>query len=86
MIEVKGFYIMYAGDETVGMFSKEWTIDEWFCFETKEDLKAFKEKLLEAWEYCSDTPLYIETFEEREEAYRKYDEINNFFDKPGEIF
>jgi len=61
MIEASGYKIKFHGDLTVGVFSQEWDVVGDFFFENEEEEKQFKSKLIEAWEYCSDTPLTVET-------------------------
>lgn len=75
MIQIKGFYVVFKGDKSVGIFDAEWQIAGGFEFEDEECLSAFKDRIVEAWEYCSDAPVYIETFEEREEWLRKENEM-----------
>lgn len=74
-IETKGFYIHFDGDMSVGIFPCTWKIEGYFSFDTEEDLKVFKDKLTEAWEYCSDTPTWIETFEEHESELKRESEM-----------
>lgn len=68
-----GFYVVFSGDESVGIFPVEWKIEGDFEFECQEDFETFKCKLAEAWEYASDTPIGIESFEERIERIKKED-------------
>lgn len=70
-IEVTGFYINYDGDPSVGIFPQEWEITGGFIFNCEEDLKRFKDEILSVFELCSDTPLFIETFEERKERLKQ---------------
>jgi len=62
-----GFIINFYGDRSVGIFDQEWTINGEFHFESKDDIETFKKKIIEAFEYASDTPLGIESIEERME-------------------
>ena len=67
MTEVKssGFLIHDNGDESVGIFSQQWSLTGDFVFETAADLEAFKNKLCEAFEYVTGAPVWAETLEER---------------------
>lgn len=47
------------------MFSQEWTIFGEFMFDSPDDFEAFKCKICEAFELCSDTPVWAESIEER---------------------
>ncbi len=64
-IKVECFYIMFKGDPKVGIFDNEWKLSGGFSFQDNVDFTAFKDKISEAFEYCSDTPICIETFEDR---------------------
>lgn len=66
-IECTGFIVHYDGDSTVGMFPQYWTLKGNFLFDDEGELNQFKEKICEAFEYCSDTPLWVESLEERSE-------------------
>ena len=70
-MDIKGFRVTYNGDPSVGIFPASWEISGGFSFEDQAELDAFKVKLLEAWEYCSDTPCFVETFEEIEEQIKQ---------------
>lgn len=74
MIQTKGFYINYSGDMSVGMFPVQWVVEGEFFFDSPEEMEEFKIKLRETWEYCSDTPIGVETFEERTERLNKQEE------------
>jgi len=63
-IRITGFIVRFSGDESAGIFPQEWEVKGDFEFDTLEDLDLFKNKLIEAWEYASDTPISVETFEE----------------------
>jgi len=76
-IFISGFTITYPGDMSVGIFPSVWTIDGPFHFFDEQEYQQFVEKLKEAWEFCSDTPFYIETFEDREELDSKWKELEN---------
>lgn len=58
------FIIHFAGDPPVGIFPATWTISGPFYFDDTGELELFRDKLKEAWEYCSDTPVTIKTKEE----------------------
>ena len=76
----KGFYINFTGDESVGILPAQWQITGDFEFENENELNQFKQKLKEAWEYCSDTPIGVETFEERQiEIKKQYANTNGEF-------
>ena len=72
MIEIKYFLIRYFGDESVGIFPAEWKVTGDFFFEDNAELETFKSKLEEAWAYCSDVPVSIQTDEEIEKQERQY--------------
>lgn len=74
-IYTKGFIIHYAGDPSVGIFPATWEITGGFYFEDKQEFETFKEKLRETWEYCSDTPIGIGTFEQHEETIKEENEM-----------
>lgn len=63
-MHIKYFVVKFNGDPSVGIFPAEWKITGDFYFEFQEELEAFRIKLREAWEYYSDTPIYIMTDEE----------------------
>lgn len=67
-MDIKGFEIKFHGDNSVGIFDNTWNLTGYFNFETEEDLKNFKEKIKEAFEYCSDTPISVLTYDEIEGA------------------
>ena len=77
MNEIKGFYINYTGDPTVGIQPSEWKIEGGFSFEGEKDLKVFKEKISNAFEYICGTEIFkqkdikVETFEERDANFTK---------------
>lgn len=71
MIEATGFFVHFNGDSSVGIFDRDWEIKGDFQFDSKEEFEQFKEKLKETWEYCSDTPIYVESFEEYNERLKK---------------
>lgn len=73
-IRTKGFFIIYNGEPEVGIPHTEWKIEGDFIFESEEEFKTFEYELLKTWELISDTPLYIQTFEERQEEYKKENE------------
>ncbi|MFW6242890.1 MAG: hypothetical protein ACOC2W_01915 [bacterium] len=66
-IHCSGFYILFAGDPSVGIFDETWNVEGDFYFENKEELEFFREKLKETWELVSDTPIGVESFEEYNE-------------------
>jgi len=70
-IKSTGFIVEYQGDETVGMFSQQWHISGDFMFESEEDFSAFKFKISQAFEFCSDTPISVESLEERSRRINK---------------
>ena len=70
-IHTLGFYVNFYGDPSVGIFNAEWKITGEFFFENEEEFEMFKNKLKETWEYCHDTPIGVETFEERKERIKK---------------
>ena len=74
-VKCSGFIIRYEGDRSVGMFPAEWTVSGDFEFETESELNAFKEELAGVWESVSDTPLYVESYEERNERIRQEDSM-----------
>lgn len=65
ILKTKGFVITYSGDDTVGMFQQEWQLSGDFNFNDQSDLDVFKRKISEAFEFCSDTPILVESLEER---------------------
>jgi len=75
VVRSAGFYVIFSGDESVGIFSAEWKIEGDFEFDSREDFDAFKNKLAEAWEYTSDTPIGVESFEERHERIKVEDKL-----------
>lgn len=73
---ITGFFITFHGDKSVGIQNNEWAIsgDFWLDDET---LKGFKGCLIASFELVSDTPLSVETFEERGERIKKENENTN---------
>lgn len=65
-VRVSGFIIEEENDRSVGIFGSSYELKGDFIFQCKEDLEAFRAKLLEAFEYVSDPLPSIMTFEERE--------------------
>lgn len=63
-IKSKGFLVTYTGDETVGMLPLQWQIAGDFTFDCQADLDIFKRKIAQAFEFCSDTPIIVESLEE----------------------
>lgn len=59
-----GFIVEFYGDKSVGIFNQQWVINGEFEFQSAEDFKAFKQKIIEAFEYCSDTPIGVVSLEE----------------------
>lgn len=74
-IKCSGFIIRYQGDRSVGMFPAEWTVSGDFEFETENEFNAFKKELAGTWESISDTPLLVETYEERNERIRQEESL-----------
>ncbi len=64
-IKTTGFIITSPGDESVGLFQQEWQLSGDFEFDYPVDLDVFKRKIAEAFEFCSDTPIFVESVEER---------------------
>lgn len=64
MIQTTQFIVKFYGDKSVGIFDSEWIINGDFQFEDNEAINAFKKKITEAFEYCSDTPIGVYTKEE----------------------
>lgn len=64
-IKTTGFLITYPGDKSVGMFQQQWQLSGEFQFDYQIDLDIFKRKIAEAFEFCSDTPIIVESVEER---------------------
>ncbi len=64
-IQSKGFIITSPGEEAVGIFEQDWNLTGEFEFDDQGDLAEFKRKISEAFELCSDTPICVESFEER---------------------
>ena len=63
IIRVKGFYIMFKGDPSVGIFDSRWELNGDFYFDDKEELEGFRKELQTLYEnYCGEVT--IETFEE----------------------
>lgn len=86
-IHVERFYIFSGGDESVGLWDQEWTVGPDFYFENENELKEFKEKLKEAFEYICENPEittqaeideYIKQFEGSKDAF----DDENFVDEP----
>lgn len=65
VIRCAGFLVQFSGDRSVGIFDQEWTITGDFEFHSAADFNSFKQKISEAFEYCSDTPIGVESLEER---------------------
>lgn len=61
----KGFLVEYQGDETVGIFPQQWQILGDFTFDSEAEFSGFKFKISQAFEFCSDTPISVESIEER---------------------
>lgn len=66
-IKSTGFIVEFQGDETVGMFSQQWYISGDFEFDSEEEFSGFKFKISQSFEFCSDTPISVESLEERSE-------------------
>lgn len=66
-IKTTGFVITYPGDDTVGLFQQEWKLSGDFNFDDQAELDEFKLKISHAFELCSDTPIVVESLEERSE-------------------
>ena len=63
IIKIKGFYILFDGDPSVGIFSSRWELTGDFYFDNVEELEAFRKELKTLYEnYCGEVT--IETFEE----------------------
>lgn len=65
VIRCAGFLVQFIGDRSVGIFDQEWTISGDFEFHSADDFNSFKQKISEAFEYFSDTPIGVESLEER---------------------
>ncbi len=76
-LSIDGFYVVFSGDQSVGIPDVEWKITGGFEFQDSDELGTFKEKLLSAWEYASDTPIFIESFEDRRIQEEKEDSCLN---------
>ena len=63
-IRVTGFTIHDYGDESVGIFSASWMLNGEFFFTDNNELKEFKKKLAEAFEWATNGPVEIMTLEE----------------------
>lgn len=63
-INVSGFYIIFRGAPSVGIFPSEWKISGDFSFDSETDMDRFKSDLINTWEQVSDTPVYVLSFEE----------------------
>ena len=71
-IFVSKFFVTIPGDESVGIFDQQFTIESDFYFECEDDLHGFKEDIRLAFEQAFGEKAYIETAEEiqaREEMY-----------------
>jgi len=75
-VNSSGFIVEYSGDESVGMFPQQWQILGGFEFDSEEEFSGFKFKISQAFEFCSDTPISVESLEERSE--RINDELQAF--------
>jgi len=75
-INSSGFIVEYSGDESVGMFPQQWQILGCFEFDSEEEFSGFKFKISQAFEFCSDTPISVESLEER--SARINDELQAF--------
>lgn len=67
-IAVSGFYVDFYGDKSVGIFDENYIIKAdggEFHFQGKDDLKLFKEKILDAFEIVTGERCGIKTFEEQ---------------------
>ena len=64
-IKSAGFIVEFQGDETVGIFSQQWHISGDFIFDSEEEFSGFKFKISQSFEFCSDTPIIVESLEER---------------------
>lgn len=76
-INSDGFYVNFYGDPSVGIFDQEWVINGEFTFENESEFNMFKEMIKSSFEYCSDTPLIVESFEEREERINSENNMYN---------
>ncbi len=77
MIKTNGFIVTYFGDETVGIFGSAWVLSGEFIFDDKQDFEEFKQKIADAFCLVSDTPIIVESMEERSS------EINNCIQSVG---
>lgn len=64
-VKSKGFIISYFGDESVGIFPQQWQISGDFTFDSEAEFSGFKFKISQSFEFCSDTPILVESIEER---------------------
>lgn len=49
-MEIKGFYISYAGDPSVGIFGGSFVVNGGFYFEDKEEMEQFRKDLQDLFE------------------------------------
>jgi hypothetical protein len=71
-IKVSKFFITIPGDESVGIFDQQFTLEPDFYFEDQESLDHFKAEIISAFENAFGEKAYVETAEEilaREEMY-----------------
>lgn len=64
IITVTGFYITAPGDDSVGIPSASWTINEDFHFDTPEDLEEFRKEIKQLFEFHCGEVTSVITFEE----------------------
>lgn len=64
--KVTGFYITAPGDESVGISSASWKLENDFYFDTPEELEEFKKELRSLFEFYCGEVTSVTTFEEYE--------------------
>jgi hypothetical protein len=64
-ITSSGFVVECSGDTPVGIFPQQWQILGDFAFNSEDEFSGFKFKISQAFEFCFDTPISVQSLEER---------------------
>jgi hypothetical protein len=66
IIKVTGFYIIFKGDPSVGIFDSQWELRGDFLFDTQDELEEFRAHLSLTYESYVGERCQILTFEEHQ--------------------
>jgi len=64
--KIAGFYVTAPGDESVGIFSATWKLENDFYFDTPEELEEFRKELRSLFEFYCGEVTNVVTFEEHQ--------------------